>query len=235
MKKILAIIPARANSKRLPNKNFLEFNGKPLVFWTLLLARDSKLISDVIVSTDSKSILNLHNDFPEFYFHERPEKLAADDSSILETILDIMKNFKILKFEDYDFLIVLQPTSPLRNSQDIERSLHLIKLDPHAQTCLSYTRLPSSLHPSKIINFEKSGYISESHTASGVDGHFLNPVSIRNGPAILIRRLPLKGDGIVAAPIIGYEMPWIRSIDIDTSTDFLLAEIIAKYLSETVI
>lgn len=235
MPRVLALIPARAESKRLPKKNILDFNGKPLIYWTLLLARDCKVISNVIISSDSPEILNFAREFPAFYFHNRPKILSSDESNLMDVVNEVANNVKQIRFKDYDYLLVLQPTSPLRITKDIEQALKLLDKNPKVQTCISYTMLPSSVHPSKIINFEPNGQVSSKSMNLGINGKELKPIAIRNGPAILLRRLPLKGENLIAEPILGLQMPWIRSIDIDTSSDFILAELIAKYLGQKAI
>jgi len=125
-KKILAIIPARGQSKRLPRKNVLPLKGKPLIAWTIEAALASKYIDRVIVSTDNNEIaeisLQLGADIPFL----RPSNLATDESSSIDLVLYLLK--KLEKFSEfYDYIMLLQPTSPLRTVQNIDESIELLQ------------------------------------------------------------------------------------------------------------
>tara|TARA_Y100000310_G_scaffold148453_1_gene147682 strand:- start:305 stop:1015 length:711 start_codon:yes stop_codon:yes gene_type:complete len=120
-KKILAIIPARKNSERLKNKNLKKFKGKPLIFWTLKAAKKSKYIDKVVVSSNSQKALNVSKQYKDFFLSKRPERFCTKKSELIDTVL-----YEIKKFKDYDIVILLQPTSPLRTSLDIDKSLNMM-------------------------------------------------------------------------------------------------------------
>ena len=120
--KVLAIIPARAASKRLVNKNIQQLNGKPLICWTIDSAKKSRYIDKIVVSTDSKEIQSLATDSGVEAPFIRPAILSndtADSLSVLKHSIEFFKN-------QFEYVILLQPTSPLRNSDDIDNALEII-------------------------------------------------------------------------------------------------------------
>ncbi|MDC1068933.1 acylneuraminate cytidylyltransferase family protein [Candidatus Kapabacteria bacterium] len=119
-KTILAIIPARGGSKRLPNKNMLDLNGKPLIAWTIEAAKNSNNLDKVIVTSDSDDILQISKDFGAETI-KRPSEFASDEASSFVVIKHALENL-----EDFDYVILLQPTSPLRNEIHIDEAIELL-------------------------------------------------------------------------------------------------------------
>ncbi len=126
-KKILALVPARGGSKGLPNKNIIPLAGEPLIAWTLELAIENKFIDKVIVSTDDDYTAHISKEFGAEVPFIRPKKLAKDTSSGIDVVLHTIQYFKN-KNELYDLLFLLQPTSPLRNFEDINCALNQLFL-----------------------------------------------------------------------------------------------------------
>ena len=123
-KKILAIIPARGGSKGLPGKNIKKLAGKPLIAWTIDQAKKSKYIDKLIVSTDSKEIAEISKKYGAEIPFLRSKKLAQDNSSIYDVIFDAINWFKKNNI-DFDLIILLEPTSPLRENNDIDNAVEL--------------------------------------------------------------------------------------------------------------
>lgn len=125
--KILAIIPARAGSKRLPFKNNLKLNGKPLICYTIDAALKSNCFSGIIISTNSPEIKKIVRKYKkknkEIILEERPEILAQDDTPMEKVVLPILE-----KYPDYEYFVLLQPTSPLRDYKDIRGLIKGIKI-----------------------------------------------------------------------------------------------------------
>ena len=108
-KKILVLIPARAGSKRLKDKNTRIINKKELIDWTIEFALKLKNIDKIIVSSDSEAILQKEKKFKDVVFLKREKYLSLDNTQIIEVIRDILKNYQSI-----DYIIILQPTSPFR-------------------------------------------------------------------------------------------------------------------------
>ena len=118
--KVAILIPARGGSKGIKNKNLKIFNKKPLIYWSIKQALDSKFSSDIYVTSDSTNILNYAKKF-NINTISRPKHLAKDGSSTEDAILHFIKKSKIF----YDNIILLQPTSPLRKKNDINNAYNL--------------------------------------------------------------------------------------------------------------
>lgn len=114
--KILGLIPARGGSKRLPRKNIRLFNGRPLIAWTILEAKKSSYLDDILVSTDDDEIAQTALDYGIQVVH-RPPNLARDDTPMYPVIGHAIK---YMKLTDGDAVCLLQPTSPLRRYEDID-------------------------------------------------------------------------------------------------------------------
>lgn len=113
----IAIIPARKGSKRLPLKHMLDFNGKPLVEWTIIAAVESKLFDHIIVSTDwEKIIAELAPKYPDVMFHQRPKRLAQDNTTMQAVLNHELQIFDMSNPHEF---CLLQPTSPLRKAEHI--------------------------------------------------------------------------------------------------------------------
>tara|TARA_B100001250_G_C19608816_1_gene703974 strand:+ start:317 stop:892 length:576 start_codon:yes stop_codon:yes gene_type:complete len=120
-KSILGIIPTRLGSKRLKNKNIREFKKKPLFIWSYLSAKKSKYIDKILISTESKKVINFAKPYGYKSSALRDKKLSYDHIKSEDVILEILK-----KNKKFNYFILLQPTSPLRNSTDIDKSIELI-------------------------------------------------------------------------------------------------------------
>lgn len=129
-KKFLAIIPARGGSKRLPRKNILELCGKPLIAWSIEAGQKSKYIDKVVVSSDDGEILDIAKKF-EADVLRRPNNLATDTSTTFDVIKHILDNI-----EGFDYIVLLQPTSPLRDENHIDMAIKLLQ-DKNADAVIS--------------------------------------------------------------------------------------------------
>ena len=117
---LLAIIPARGGSKGIPNKNIKKLCGKPLIAWTIEVAQQIKCIDRLFVSTDDKEIAQIAETYGVEIPFLRPATLAKDNTTSVATALQILENLT-----EYDEVMWLQPTSPLRSTIDIEQLLKL--------------------------------------------------------------------------------------------------------------
>tara|TARA_B110000483_G_scaffold242341_1_gene327917 strand:+ start:1572 stop:2237 length:666 start_codon:yes stop_codon:yes gene_type:complete len=131
MFKFIALIPARGGSKGIKGKNLKKINGKSLTELAILTAMKSKIFNKIILSSDNKDILKEGKKFP-IYLHKRPRLYAKDNSHISETILEIKKEFNLNK--NY-YLIILEPTSPLRLPIDIKDAYKAIIKNKYDSIC----------------------------------------------------------------------------------------------------
>lgn len=143
---ILTIIPARKESKRLPNKNKIDLNGKPLIEYTLQNTLDSKYIDKVVVSSDDneiKSIVNKYSDTRsiDLRFDRRPKDLRGDDISTQQVVDDVRTRYKC------DVVLLLQVTSPLRKAKQIDKCMEMYYSTPF-ESIVSIKRIaPYTFYP----------------------------------------------------------------------------------------
>ncbi len=122
-KKFISIIPARSGSKSIKDKNIKLFKGKPLIFWSIKASKKCKKIYKTIVSTDSKKYANIAYNCGADVVLIRPKKISRDNSSDLEFINHAIK---YLKF-DFEYIVHLRPTTPLRNISDLNEAISKFK------------------------------------------------------------------------------------------------------------
>ena len=222
MKKILALIPARSGSKGIPNKNIKLFNGRPLIEWTIKLALKSKLIDKVVVSSDSLKILNISKKLGAEVIL-RPKNISGDKATTESAIIHCIKYFK----NDYEAIILLSPTSPLRKKNDIDNAIkffYLNKLD----SCFSGSKLTDFL----IWNYDK---IYKKYTSINYD--FKNRGSrqnrklgyVENGSIYIFKpSLIIKKNNRIGGKFDIFNMDFWQSFEIDEKDDWKLLETMHK-------
>jgi CMP-N-acetylneuraminic acid synthetase len=223
-KKLLAIIPARGGSKRLPKKNILNLVNKPLIVWTIEAALDSKYIDKVIVSTDDKDIADISEQYGATIPFIRPSKLATDETPSIDVILHAADFFKK---NDYDYVVLLQPTSPLRTSKHIDESIELLDAK-NADAIISVCKMDHS--PLWSNTLEKDGNMK-----GFLQDDILNKRSqdldiyYRLNGAIYIcniNKIKEERSFFLKDNIFAYKMNRKSSIDIDEEIDFKLAKVL---------
>lgn len=144
-KSFLAIIPARGGSKRLPRKNLLDLCGKPLIAWTIEAGIKSKYLDAVVLSSDDSEILKIGEDY-KIQTIKRPQKLASDTASSVDVVKHVIKNL-----ESYEYIVLLQPTSPLRDSSHIDEAIELLE-NKNADAIISVCEMDHSPLWSNTLN-----------------------------------------------------------------------------------
>lgn len=220
----LCVIPARGGSKGIPNKNISLVGGKPLIAHTIEAALNSEIFSEIIVNTDSDTIAEKCQLISkDIKIYKRAPHFATDDSTILSVLQDFVSNSG-LNPED-DTITLLQPTSPLRTVDDIRRAHQLWDISA-AETLVSVVKIPHNMNPDSVYTMENSKLSSVFPYSPIVTQRQQKPSFFaRNGPAILIMRIKnILNGSLYLSPIIGYEMDWLRSFDIDDPEDLFLIE-----------
>lgn len=223
--KYLAIIPARGGSKRLINKNILDLNGKPLIAYSIEAALNSKYINEVIVTSDSDSILEIAKQNKAKTI-KRPKLLSNDTSTTFDAIKHTIKNS-----EQFQYIVLLQPTSPLRNSTHIDAAIKLLE-DKNADAIISICEMEHSPQCTDILPTNNSLV------------EFLNKEDCKKRSQDLATHYRLNGAIYICKTskllkeetfelkenIFGFKMKQENSIDIDTKLDFLIAQTILENL-----
>ncbi|MCF2141422.1 MAG: acylneuraminate cytidylyltransferase family protein [Candidatus Lokiarchaeota archaeon] len=231
IKQILGIIPARGGSKTILRKNIRTLNGIPLIKYTFNAVEKSKYLSRCIVSSDDPDIINYSKSCGMEAPFQRPVSLSSDESKTIDVVIHALHYLNDKEQYRPDYIMILQPTSPLRTAKDIDNSIQLILNDPQADSLVSVVEVPHIYHPEKIMKKNKKyikGYInSQSKIKRRQD---LEPLYARNGAAIYLTKteLLLKERRIIGRNCIPYIMPKERSIDIDDQYDWDIAEFLIK-------
>lgn len=223
--RILAIIPARGGSKGLPRKNVLNLAGKPMIAWSIEAARQSRYIDRCIVSTDDSEIAQVAREHGGDVPFIRPAEHAQDHSTTLDVALHAID-----ELPGCQLVVILQPTSPLRTSEDIDRTIEAMQA--HRASSATSVCKPS-----------KSPYWSyrtdaEDRLVSLIDPRLadrrrqeLPEAYVLNGAVYVARIDWLRAHHrFVGGDTVAYEMPADRSLDVDTAFDLKL---VAFYMQET--
>lgn len=158
-KKFLAIIPARGGSKGLPGKNIRLLNGKPLIAWSILAAKKSKYLDRVIVSTDSEEIATVAQQWGADVPFLRPAELATDTTSSIDVILHAIDTLAAGGAgETFDYIVLLEPTSPLRTVTDIDAAIERLLSHHGAEAIVSVAKAEAS-HPQFHLRIGTSSFI----------------------------------------------------------------------------
>ena len=227
-KKVLALIPARGGSKGLPGKNIKELCGKPLVAWPIEAAINSNYIDEVIVSTDRPEIATIAKSFRAYVPFIRPSQLAKDNSttfSVIEHAVNYLKSQNAI----YNYLVLLEPTSPLTASDDIDKALNiLINKRDIADSIVGVSKVEAA-HPLFDVKINKQGLIvpytgefSTPKRRQEIDELYFFEGSLYISDVEVL----LKQETFYHNRTLPYEVPKWKAIEIDELVDFICAEAI---------
>lgn len=221
--KVLALIPARGGSRRLPGKNLLKLCGEPITVWSIKAAQQSKYVDRIVVSTDSDEIAEVARAAGADVPFMRPNYLASDTASSLDVVKHALNELN-QKGQCYEFIVLLQPTSPLRTSKHIDESFELLQ-SKDADAIVGVTELD---HPIELTNrlpddlSMKGFFTTDSHLRSQ---DFPKRYRV-NGAIYLVRVESLIKENTIflSDRIYAYKMDREVSVDIDTPYDLRLAD-----------
>lgn len=232
---MIALIPARSGSKGLPNKNILNFHGKPLLARAVEVANSSPLISEVIVTTDSEEYAEIARQYGASVPFLRPSYLA-DDNSLAKDVYTYVIT-RLIKEYSYSIseFVVLQPTSPLREVTDIDGAIKLF-IEKKADSVVSVSQAPVPMSWYKLL--DKSNKLSS--YSPGADSlknrQDEKTAYIPNGAVYIFNCDFLFGsNSYYSAKSYGYVMPNSRSVDIDSRHDLKFAELLFEELVKKIL
>ena len=227
--RVIGLILARGGSKGLPKKNIKLINGMPLISWTILEALSSKFIDDLVVSTDCNEIARIAIDYVANVPFTRPAELATDTTSSFEAIVHAL-NWLASNGKTHDVIVLLEPTSPMRDSSDIDTSLSLLDSDD-ASSVVSVCKA-ESLHPSFMYFMGAGG---ELIPFSGVQPNGLRRQDLEStyflDGSIYCSYVDvfLENGGFYHENTRGYIVPKWKSLEIDDEDDFIMVEALMKH------
>tara|TARA_Y100000741_G_scaffold352030_1_gene323731 strand:- start:350 stop:1051 length:702 start_codon:yes stop_codon:yes gene_type:complete len=223
-KKIIVLVPARSGSKGFKNKNLAMLKDIPLVAWPIIAASKSKLVSSIYLSTDSKEIAEIGEKYGAKVPWLRPDHLASDSATRSEVILHAINNL-----DDFDYLVYLEPTSPLTTDKDIDDALRLLIQTENAQSLVSICK-HSTHHPDYTVTKDKKNIISplmhKSFHEIPVNRQDLDDCYFFDGSIyITTKRSFLENKEFLTDNTIGFEVDERKSLEIDSSLDLELIKI----------
>ncbi len=229
--KILAIIPARGGSKGIKDKNITNFCGKPLIHWTISAAINSKLIDKVIVSTDSRKIKKIANNYEVEKNELRPSKISEDNTPMIDVINYELENLKLKNYIP-DIVVTLQPTSPLRRNHHIDTAITILVKKKNIDAVVSCVKVPHNFNPESLMQIKNNFLINTEFSKKIFDRHKKKQYFARNGAAIYVTRKKIIRSGLFNSRTFPFEMSFFESVDIDSKEDLKFAEFLYNYLKK---
>lgn len=219
--KILALIPARGGSKGIKNKNIVDLNRYPLIAYSIKASLDSKYIDETVVTTDSEEISKISKRYGANVPFLRPAELASDQAKTIDAVLHAIKMLEESKHY-FDVLILLQPTQPLRTSNDIDCAIEMF-FEKKMQGLVSVS--PVTDHPLLIRTFGAEGNLvpllegSSTCRRQDMENYYkVNGCIYINQISTLTKHTSFNDNPV------GYVMDIAHSVDIDNMEDLHLAE-----------
>lgn len=215
--KVVALIPMKGNSERVPGKNIKEFNGKPLFQHVLNSLQESELIDEIIINTDSDEIAQLTKVYSKVKIHERPESICGDFVSMNDVIANDLEN------SDGTIYLQTHSTNPLLKTETIDKAIAEFKKSTTNDSLFSVTKLQTRLYwgDGKPVNHNPKELLRTQD---------LPPLFEENSNIFIFTKESFNNAGnkrIGLKPML-FQIDKIEAIDIDDPRDFVLAETIHK-------
>ncbi len=221
--KIIGVIPARGGSKGIPKKNIKEINGKPLIAWTIEVAKESKYLDEVIVSTDSEEIKEVAEQFGAYVPFMRPNRLAEDASTSMDVLIHALDYMKEEEGKEFDILMMLEPTSPLREAKDIDASLEALVNHETARSIAGVAYVEDA-NPDFVVTLEEGLMRSNTNFVvkrrQDIDDYYFYEGTIY---ASFVTDLYSRRN-FYHKLALGYVVPKWKAFEIDDMVDFSIIE-----------
>lgn len=219
--KVLGIIPARGGSKGVPGKNLLKLDGKPLISYTIEAALESRWLHRICVSSDDHKILEVGLSY-SIDTHMRPNYLAGDQSPVTDTIRDIITNVEY--GQNYDSIMLLQPTAPIREGRDIDGAVELLINSNNINSVVSVCPM-NEVHPARMYWMKNDCLEPILQVYEQKRRQDIPVAYYRNGSIYLVRTKSfIMENSVMAKPMAPYCMLSSRLLNIDEPHDIKLAE-----------
>jgi CMP-N-acetylneuraminic acid synthetase len=226
---VLAIIPARGGSKGIPRKNLAPLAGRPLIAYTCDAAQASRRLTRILVSTDDEEIFALVQTLGLETPLLRPPMLAADDTPMVDVLVDVVATLERRETYRPDAIVLLQPTSPFRRAEHVDAAVDLLATSG-ADSVVSVLPVPHQFTPSSLMRLEGSRLVPAAEGELRLRRQDKPHLFARNGPAVvavrtntLVERRTLYGPDTRALVMTRED-----SIDIDDKFDLELAELLMR-------
>lgn len=232
--KYLGVIPARGGSKGIPKKNIKDMNGKPLIAYTIEAASraiEAGALTRCIVSTDSTEIAEISRMYGAEVPFMRPEYLGGDTVKSVDVILHAL-SFVEEQGEHYDAVITLQPTSPMRTSNDLIEGIQMFDEGEADSLIAVYEDVKANGFNYYRMGSKHEGLAEHKEHNTGIRRQEMKPMYVRNGALYISAIELLKKRRLIIGDVpLLYVMPKERSIDVDSMMDFEYIELLMNKVS----
>ncbi len=229
---VLALIPARGGSKGVPRKNIKLLQGKPLIQYSIDACKGSKYISEIMVSTDDQEIAEVSKSLGASVPELRPAHLASDTSPTIDTVVYTLEYYQS-KGNHFDAVILIQPTSPLRTSDDIDKAIEIFQSEGN-DALISVIPVPHEYNPHWVFvrNDKGQPMIATGEKEIITRRQNLPPAYIRNGAIYITKsEVIINQKSLYGQSLSMYEMGDDLHVNIDTLEDWMNAEKIMEELN----
>jgi CMP-N,N'-diacetyllegionaminic acid synthase len=222
--RVLGLITARGGSKGLPGKNIRLLCGKPLIEWSISAAKAASCVDRIVVSTDDAAIADVARRAGAEVPFERPSELATDSASSVDVVIHAIDTLAKTDLA-FDIVVLLEPTSPLRDSFDIDEAVQRL-IQTGAGAVVSVCRAVST-HPAFMFSLDEKGrlrpYLERNPT--GLRRQDIDPIFFLDGTLYASRIDVLKTKrSFYHEDTVAFEVPKWKSLEIDDSDDFIMVE-----------
>jgi len=227
-RQILAIIPARGGSKRVPRKNVMPLGGKPLVAWSIEAVRGAKQITRAVVSSDDAEVLAIARSYDPRLPLERPVELCQDKSLAIEFVRHALDTLERKGEGPFEAVVIVQPSSPLTTSADVDATVELLERTG-ADSAVSVMALDHAIHPVKLKTLAGDRLLPYLTDEQGkMAAHELPELYVRNCSVYALSRRTVAAGQIIGPDCRGYVMPRERSVDINEPIDLEFANFLLE-------
>ena len=230
-KKYICLIPARAGSKRVPNKNIKNLNSKPLIKYSIDFAKSIFDNSDIYLTSDSKEALDIGRK-SQINIHTRPKFLAQDNSSMLDATINFIDFFN---FSDDINIVLLQPTNPFRDKAFYLKLKSLFEQTKNATSAISLIKC-SFFHPSKIGKIDSKNYFRKLEhilPEENIDNHKKMAYYVISGTYYIVPVYVLKNlNSFIGNNPVGLPEDEASFCNIDKPSDFAMAELLVRNIEK---
>jgi N-acylneuraminate cytidylyltransferase/CMP-N,N'-diacetyllegionaminic acid synthase len=218
---ILALVPARGGSKGIPKKNIRPFCGKPLIAYSIAAAKGAPSVNRVVVSTDDAEIAAVAREYGAEVPVMRPPEMAGDKSPVIDAIIHMLDHLRDTEGYEPSRLLLLQTTSPLRESDDIEKAIRLLE-ERDGDSLVSVCRTENGLYTTDALGTLYDGYAVSTNRQQLPKAYKLDGCMI-----YLIKTAVLRRErSLLGGKLVGYEIERWRAVDLDDPQDFVTGEML---------
>jgi CMP-N-acetylneuraminic acid synthetase len=227
--RVLAVIPARGGSKRLPRKNIMCIAGHSMIAYSIYAAKESENITDLVISSEDDEILEVAKQYGASMLIKRPKELATDNVRNISVVSHALKKMEADNRHKYDMIVLLQPTSPVRSSRQIDQAIE--KLWKSKLDSLASVKGPFQKKDPIIKKINKKGemvaYCQDSETNQS------EPFYVYNAALYIVKRdYFVEEEKFISDKQVPLVMDKYHSIDVDEMADFIVAEEYIKFLGK---